>query len=66
MSTSGAVAPWTWHSSVWQCRSSTSFSSMKNVRMPASSVPNTIVGRSESSASGSSASSATPSSAPTA
>ena len=40
-STSGAAAPCTWHSSVWQWRSSTSFSSMKNTRMPASSVPNT-------------------------
>ena len=46
MTTSGAVAPCTWHSSVWQWRSSTSFSSTKNVRMPASSVPKTVVGRS--------------------
>jgi len=63
---SAAVAPWTEHSSVWQWRSSTSFSSTKNVMIPSSSVPNTIDGRSASSASGSSARSATPSSAPTA
>ena len=43
---SGAVAPCTWHSSVWQWRSSTSFSSMKKSRMPASSVPNTAGGAS--------------------
>ena len=47
MRTSGTVAPCTWHSSVWQWRSSTSFSSTKNVRMPTSSVPKTVAGGSD-------------------